>query len=91
VRRSKRLRQIRARLSAAPSSPWYVYASGRDPLVFSVSNFDEEDILRFRGEDSDPSAVDFISNAPGDIEFLLAEIDRLSVPRWWRRVESNNE
>jgi hypothetical protein len=93
VRRAKRIRQIRARLSAAPASPWYVYVTRKDErgIVFSVSNFDEEDVLRFRAQDADPAAVDLLTNAPGDIEFLIAEVERLKVPRWWRRVESPND
>lgn len=92
MRRAKRLREIRARLAAAPSSPWYVYVEDAKGPRFRISNFDADSILHFRGQEADPAAVDLLTNAPGDLEFLLAEVERLSTPRWFRRrVESSNE
>lgn len=80
--RRKRMRQIRARLERSPAAPWYVHISGK--ASHRISNLEDEQILKFIKGEQDDAAVDLICHAPGDIAFLLAEIERLKRPRWWR-------
>lgn len=85
MRRAKRMRQIRERLDRAAARPWYVHTSGKAWL--RIANLDDEQIIKFLKGDQDSASVDFICHAPDDVAFLLAEIERLRRPRWWRKVE----
>lgn len=85
-----RLDEIRARVAAATAGPWVAIYYGPEvarepgwsvdcnqPDVLSVAN-----VFRGygnRGEDAANAA--FIANAPDDIRFLLAEVERLRAER----------
>ena len=64
-----KLEEIRARLDAATPGPWRVVQDGN---WLEVAGPDGAWGTSFDGPD-----VEFVANAPGDIAFLLAEVDRL--------------
>lgn len=69
----ERIHQIKARLAAATPGPWEWYCPRLYYKIMSGDNYVMEATEGVRsGNDAE-----FIANAPTDIEFLLAEVDRL--------------
>lgn len=77
---TKRIQDIKERLSRTRENEWVVYLEGRDftgGSSFIMVHFGEErlnDIEIFGVNDNE---LDFIANSKNDIKFLLDEIDRL--------------
>ena len=86
--KARRMREIRRRLDSVPPSPWYVFIQHEDDhgCHYAMHNLDDDPILFVHPHGADKVTLDFIAYAKGDIEFLLAELERERYGSWWSRL-----